>query len=49
MALCEGQGGATAVTNEEWKQSWTAALFAAEKGLLLVDVKPFEVLQRASC
>jgi len=49
VALCEGQGGATVATNEEWRQSWTAALFAAENGLLLVDVKPYEVLQQASC
>jgi hypothetical protein len=42
VALCEGQGGATVATNEEWRQSWTAALFAAENGLLLVDVKPYE-------
>jgi len=43
VALCEGQGGATATTAEEWKQSWTAAQYAAEHGLLLVDVETYEV------
>lgn len=46
MALCQGQGGATASTAEEWKQSWTAALYAAEHGLLLLDVEPYEVSAR---
>lgn len=43
VALCEGQGGATASTHEEWKQSWTAALFAAEHNLLLFNVEPYMV------
>ena len=43
VAFCEGQGGATASTNKEWKQSWFAPLYAAEHGLLLVDVEPYVV------
>lgn len=43
VALCEGQGGATASCEREWKQSWMAALYAAEHGLLLRRVEPFEV------
>ena len=43
VALCEGQGGASAKTMEEWRGSWTAATYAANCGLLLMDVFHYEV------
>ena len=46
MALCDGQGGAGAKSLEQWRRSWTAAAYAAEHGLLLVDVFPYEVRQK---
>lgn len=41
VALCQGQGGATASTIEEWRGSWKAAEFANEAGLVLLDVSPY--------
>lgn len=35
IALCQGQGGLPASSIAEWRQSWLAAAFAAEHGLLL--------------
>mmetsp|Transcript_14239 Transcript_14239/g.21047 ORF Transcript_14239/g.21047 Transcript_14239/m.21047 type:complete len:240 (+) Transcript_14239:495-1214(+) len=43
VALCEGQGGVAASNAEEFRQSWKAAQFAAEHGLLLKNVLPYEV------
>lgn len=43
IALCEGQGGVSATTSEEFRQSWKAAQFAADHGLLLKSVLPYEV------
>lgn len=43
VALCQGQGGGTASTLKEWRQSWTASQFAAEHGLLLRSVVPCKV------
>lgn len=42
VALCEGQGGATSTTLEEWRSSWTASIYAAEHGLLLINTIPFQ-------
>mmetsp|Transcript_6952 Transcript_6952/g.20856 ORF Transcript_6952/g.20856 Transcript_6952/m.20856 type:complete len:492 (-) Transcript_6952:613-2088(-) len=41
VALCEGQGGATAPSREAWRASWKAAEYANEHGLLLMDVFPY--------
>jgi len=43
VSLCEGQGGSPAKTMDEWRDSWNAALYAAECGLLLKNVLPYEV------
>lgn len=43
VALCEKQGGTTCSSMVEWRQSWMAVEFAAECGLLLLDVSPFLV------
>ena len=43
IALCEGQGGSTAASLQEWKSTWTPSLFAAEHGLVLLQVLPFKV------
>lgn len=45
VALMDHQGGAFATRMEEWKQSWTPARYAANHGLLLISVEPFEVCQ----
>jgi len=42
VSLCEGQGGFPASTAEEWKQSWLVPKYAAEHGLLLRDLQPYE-------
>lgn len=42
VALCDGQGGSSATSAQKWRQSWMAAQFAAEHGLLLADVSPFK-------
>ena len=46
IALCEGQGGTSSSTPIKWKQSWKAAEYAAECGLLIMDVLPFEVSRK---
>jgi hypothetical protein len=48
VALCGGQGGASATTLQEWRGSWTASLFGGEHGLLLADTFPFEAQYRLS-
>ncbi len=42
IALCDGQGGCSSTTLTEWKGSWQASMFAAEHGLLLPSVSPYE-------
>lgn len=42
IALCDGQGGTSTLSMIGWRQSWMAAQYAAEHGLLLADVTPFE-------
>jgi len=48
VALCEGQGGSTAKTLQDWRGSWTPSLFAAEQGLLLLRTTPFEPVYNLS-
>ncbi len=43
VTLCHGQGGADATTLSEWKQSWMTHSIAAEHGLLLQRLQPFEI------
>ena len=42
IALCDGQGGCSSPSLQEWKGSWQASMFAAEHGLLLANVSPYE-------
>jgi hypothetical protein len=42
VALCHGQGGMPVDTIQEWRQSWMAAMYAAEHGLMLRHLKPYE-------
>ena len=42
IALCDGQGGSSSTSLQEWKGSWLASMFAAEHGLLLAHVSPYE-------
>lgn len=42
IALCHGQGGMPADSLEEWRQGWMPATYAAEHGLLLTHLEPFE-------
>lgn len=42
VALCEGQGGGTATTKKEWRESWKAAEYGATHGLLLRSVTPYQ-------
>jgi len=41
VALCGGQGGCSATSLQEWRGSWTASMYAAEHGLLLARVFPY--------
>jgi hypothetical protein len=42
VALCHGQGGVPSDDLQEWRQSWMPAMYAAEHGLLLSRLEPFE-------
>jgi hypothetical protein len=42
VALCKGQGGTESKSSTEWNASWHAAAFAAEHGLLLRQLLPFQ-------
>ena len=42
LALMDHQGGMHSKTIQEWKCSWLPALYAAENGMLLSHVKPFQ-------
>ena len=44
MALVHGQGGSSAKSMSEYRDTWTPNLYAASHGLLLKDVKPFPFL-----
>jgi hypothetical protein len=48
VALMTHQGGAFCSSLEEWKQSWMPARVAANHGLLLTSIKPFEVRIRVT-
>lgn len=42
IALCDNQGGFPATSLAEWRQSWLVPAYAAEHGLLLRRLEPFE-------
>ena len=42
IALCEGQGGTEARDAREYKASWQLAVLAAEAGLSIASVQPFD-------
>jgi len=42
VALCHGQGGLPSQDLQEWRQSWMPAIYAAEHGLLLSRLEPYE-------
>ena len=48
IALCQGQGGSHARTVREWKGSWTAAMYAAECGLILHSIDKFKLIHNLS-
>jgi len=48
VALCDGQGGCSSTSLQEWRQSWTASALAAEHGLLLAKVFPYEPVYQLS-
>ena len=43
VTLCHRQGGADATTLTEWKQSWMIHSIAAEHGMMLHRLEPFEI------
>lgn len=43
MALVEGQGGSTSKSLEEYRSTWMPAMYAADHGLLLYTVEPFDM------
>ncbi len=48
MALVHGQGGSNAKTLEEYRDTWTPSMYAAEHGLLLYKVEPFQAMYNLS-
>jgi hypothetical protein len=42
VALCEGQSGTNAGNVDDWNHSWKLVHQAAEAGLLLTQVEPFD-------
>lgn len=42
VALCDGQGGIPADTIQKWRQSWMAPMYAAEHGLMVRSLEPYE-------
>jgi len=48
VALCQGQGGSSAATLNEWKDSWTPSIFAGEHGLLLSNVCSYQPIYNLS-
>ncbi|KAL3817439.1 hypothetical protein ACHAXA_001446 [Cyclostephanos tholiformis] len=48
VALCDGQGGCSARTLQEWRGSWTASMLAADNGLLLARVFPYDATYNLS-
>lgn len=49
VVLCEGQGGATSRTIDEWRRSWMAPLYASQAGLLLHQLVPYQVSYNNFC
>ncbi len=43
IALCEGQGGSSAKSLQEYRDTWTPLYYASMHGLMLIDVFPFSV------
>ena len=48
VALCGGQGGSSSTTLQQWRGSWQASMLAADRGLLLARVMPYEANYRLS-
>jgi len=48
VALCDGQGGCSSTSLQEWKGSWQSSLFAAEHGLLLASVTEYDATYNLS-
>lgn len=48
VALTDTQGGDNCTSLQQYRDSWTPSLFAAEHGLLLYDVQPFDVTYHLS-
>ncbi len=42
IALCHGQGGMPADSLQDWRKSWLPATYAAEYGLMLSQLEPYE-------
>jgi hypothetical protein len=42
VALCHGQGGMPVENLQEWRSSWMPAMYAAEHGLMLKRLEPYE-------
>jgi Domain of unknown function (DUF2431) len=42
IALCEGQGGFPCRSLAEWRQSWLVVSYAAEHGMLLQKLEPYQ-------
>lgn len=41
VALCDGQGGSSSTSLQQWRGSWMAGQHGAEAGLLLARVEPY--------
>jgi hypothetical protein len=48
VSFCQGQGGSNARTFIEWKDSWLAAMYAAEHGLMLQSMEPYQPIHDLS-
>jgi hypothetical protein len=48
VALCDGQGGSSSTTLQQWRGSWQASMLAADTGLLLVRVSPYKANYKLS-
>jgi hypothetical protein len=42
VALCDGQGGMPGETLADWRQTWMAPMYAAEHGLMLRRLEPYD-------
>jgi hypothetical protein len=48
MSLAQGQGGSSAKTMAQYRDTWTPNLYAANHGLLLAEVKPYNATYNLS-